>query len=103
MRPDDRDLDEEIRGHLALSIKERIERGEDPEAARLAAVKEFGNVALTRDSMRGVWRPGWFETIEALGRDLRFALRALLRAKGLSATVVVTLGLGIGANAAIFS
>ena len=39
--------DDEIRGHMALSIKERIERGEDPEAARLAALKEFGNVTLT--------------------------------------------------------
>ena len=46
MRPDERDLDEEIRGHLALSIKERIERGEDPEAARLAALREFGYVPL---------------------------------------------------------
>ena len=44
MRPDDRELDDEIRGHLALSVKERIERGEDPEAARLAALREFGYV-----------------------------------------------------------
>ena len=42
MRPDVRELDDEIRGHLALSVKERIERGEDPEAARLAALREFG-------------------------------------------------------------
>jgi predicted permease len=103
MRPGDDDLDEEIRGHLALSIKERIERGEDPASARLAALKEFGNVTLTRDSIRSVWRPGWFEAVAALGRDMRFALRSLLRAKGLTATVVVTLALGIGANAAIFS
>src|ERR1700752_1592233 len=103
MSPDNDDLDEEIRGHLALSIKERIERGEDPASARLAALKEFGNVTLTRDSMRGVWRHRWMDEAEALGRDLRFAMRALLRAKGLVATVVVTLALGIGANAAIFS
>src|SRR6266851_3608351 len=103
MRPDHDDLDEEIRGHLALSIKERVERGEDPAAARLAALKEFGNVTLTRDSIRRVWRPHWLDAADALGRDLRFALRALLRAKGLAATVVVTLALGIGANAAIFS
>ena len=101
--PDSDDLDEEIRGHLALSVKERIERGEDPTSARLAALKEFGNVTLTRDSIRSVWRPRWFDAAEALGRDIRFALRALLRAKGLAATVVVTLALGIGANAAIFS
>src|SRR5258706_10142466 len=103
MRPHQEDLDEEIRGHLALSIKERIERGEHPASARLAALKEFGNVTLTRDSIRRVWRSRWFDTAEALGRDIRFALRALLRAKGLAATVVVTLALGIGANAAIFS
>ena len=35
MRPDQDDLDEEIRGHLALSVKERIERGEDPKSRRL--------------------------------------------------------------------
>src|SRR5437667_7676042 len=103
MRPDQDDLDEEIRGHLALSIKERIDRGEDPASGRLGALRECGNVTLTRDSMRGVWRHRWFDAAEALGRDIRFALRALLRVKGLAATVVVTLALGIGANAAIFS
>ena len=103
MRPSQNDLDDEIRGHMALSIKERIERGEDPESARLAALKEFGNVTLTRDSMNAVWHHRWRESVEALGRDIRFAVRALLRAKGLAATVVVTLALGIGANAAIFS
>src|SRR5882757_7353432 len=103
MRPDQDDLDEEIRGHMAISMKERLERGEDPEAARLAALREFGNVTLTRDSMRSVWRPRWFENLDALARDIRFAVRALMRAKGLAATVVVTLALGIGANAAIFS
>ena len=81
MSPSSDDLDDEIRGHLALSIKERIERGEDPAAARLAAIKEFGNLTLTRDSMHGVWRHRWFNAAEALGRDIRFALRALSRSK----------------------
>src|SRR5712692_7823540 len=103
MCPDQDDLDEEIRGHLAISIKERIERGEDPASARLAALKEFGNVTLTRDSMRAVWHHRWLDAAEGLARDIRFALRALLRARGLAVTVVVTLALGIGANAAIFS
>src|SRR5262245_42804057 len=97
------DLDDEIRGHLAISIKERIDRGEDPASARLAALKEFGNVTLTRDSMRSVWRPRWADTLEAFARELRFAFRSLMRVKGMALTVVVTLALGIGANAAIFS
>src|SRR5262245_63363027 len=96
------EFDDEIRGHLAISIKERIERGEDPESARLAALKEFGNVTLTRDSMRSVWRPRVFETIDALLHDIRIGTRSLSRAKGLAATVVITLALGIGASADIF-
>ncbi|HEV2986114.1 MAG TPA: ADOP family duplicated permease [Vicinamibacterales bacterium] len=103
MRPGDDELEDEIRGHIAIDVKERIERGADPEAARLAALRDFGNVTLTRDSIRRVWRPRWLEAAAALGRDIRFALRALMRVKGLAATVVVTLALGIGANAAIFS
>jgi predicted permease len=94
MCPDLDDLNEEIRGN---------ERGEDPASARLAALREFGNVTLTRDSIQGAWRHRWLDGTEAFCRDIRFALRALLRAKGLAATVVVTLALGIGANAAIFS
>jgi predicted permease len=103
MRPDERDLDEEIRGHLALSVRARIEDGEEPEAARLAALREFGYIPAARESMRRVWHSGWLDAIAALGQDMRIGLRSLLRAKGLAATVVVTLALGIGANAAIFS
>src|SRR5262249_39896687 len=58
---------------------------------------------LTPGSIRRVWRPPWFDAVEAFARDIRFALRSLIRAKGLTGTVVVTLALGIGANAAIFS
>src|SRR5262245_31505944 len=102
-RPDDDDLDEEIRGHLAINVRQRIERGEDPQAARLAALREFGYVPAVRDSMRRVWYSRWFDAAAALGREMRVGLRSLLRTKGLAATVVVTLALGIGANAAIFS
>jgi len=102
-RPDDRELDDEIRGHLALSVKDRIERGEDPEAARLAALREFGYIPAARDAMRRVWYSEWFEAAAAFAQELRIAMRSLRRTKGLAATVVVTLALGIGANAAIFS
>ena len=103
MRPEERELDDEIRGHLALSVKDRIERGQDPEAARLAALREFGYVPAIRDSMRRVWYSRWLDAARDLARDMRIAGRSLQRAKGLTATVVVTLALGIGANAAIFS
>jgi predicted permease len=103
VRPDDRELDDEIRCHLAISVKERIDRGEDPEAARLAALREFGYIPAVREEIRRVWCSRWLDAAAALGQDMRIGLRSLLRAKGLSATVVVTLALGIGANAAIFS
>ena len=103
MRPDPHELDDEIRGHMALSVMERIYRGEDPEAARLAALREFGNVLLARESMQAVWRPRWLEAAGALGQDIAVALRSLRHAKGLALTVAVTLALGIGANAAVFS
>ncbi|MDP2390910.1 MAG: ABC transporter permease, partial [Acidobacteriota bacterium] len=99
----DRDLDDEIRGHLALSVQERIERGDSPEAARLAALREFGYIPAARDEMRRVWYSRGFDLAEALAQDLRVGLRSLRRAKGMAATVVITLALGIGANAAIFS
>ena len=103
MRPDEHDIDEEIRGHLAIAIQQRIEQGEDPEAARLAALREFGYLPRMREDMRRVWYSRWFDMAEALVQDLRVGLRSLWRAKGMAATVVVTLALGIGANAAIFS
>jgi putative ABC transport system permease protein len=103
MRPDQRELDDEIRAHLALEIRERIERGEDPAAARMAALREFGYIPAIRDEMRHVWYSRWFEAVSALIQDLRVGLRSLVRAKGMAATVIVTLALGIGANAAIFS
>ena len=103
MHPDDRDLDDEIRGHLALSIKERIERGDDPAAARRAALDEFGSLMRTRDDMRRVWHSRPVEWLANLRRDVIVAVRSLRHAKGLAFTVIVTLALGIGANAAIFS
>jgi putative ABC transport system permease protein len=103
LRPDDRDLDEEIRGHLAISIQQRIDRGEDPERARVNALREFGYVPKLRDEMRRVWYSRWFDLADSFAQDVRVGLRSLLRAKGLAATVVLTLALGIGANAAIFS
>jgi predicted permease len=103
MRPDESELNEEIRGHLAIDIKERIDRGEDPVRARRAALNELGYVPTIRDEMRRVWYSRWYDDADAFARDIRLALRSLTRAKAVTITVVVTLALGIGANAAIFS
>ena len=103
MRPDDRDLEDEIRSALELSIRERIERGEDPQSARQAALEEFGSMAAVRDSMHRVWYSRWSDAMLLLFQEMRIGLRSLLRTRGLAITVVVTLALGIGANAAIFS
>jgi hypothetical protein len=103
MRPDERELDDEIRGHLAIEIQQRIDRGESPQQARANALRQFGYLPQMRDEMRRVWYSRWYDMAEALAQDLRVGLRSLLRAKGLAATVVITLALGIGANAAIFS
>src|SRR5256885_16331529 len=102
MRPHDDDLDDEIRGHLAISIKERIERGADPASARLAALKEFGNLTLTRDSMRSVWRYGWLDAADAPGLDLRFPLPARLRGRGHAPTALGTLAMSSGSSRASF-
>src|SRR5262249_23486731 len=103
MRPDHRELDDEIRGHLALAIQEHLDRGEDPATARQNALRELGYVGGGRESMRRVWWRRWFDAVAAPGRDVRIAVRSLFHAKGLALTIIVTLALGIGANAAIFS
>jgi putative ABC transport system permease protein len=103
MRPDERELDEELRTNLEINVKERIDRGEAPAAARRAALNDLGYLPAVREEMRRVWYSRWFDVVAALMQDMRVGLRSLLRAKGLAATVVITLALGIGANAAIFS
>lgn len=103
MRPDDRELDDEIRGHIALSIKERVDRGEDPDAARRAALAEFGYIPAAREAMRQVWYSRWFEATRDLASDVRHAARTLGRHTAFSLTVISVLTLGIGLNAAVFT
>ena len=100
---DEDDVREEIRSHLAIAIEERMADGADPQTARYAALREFGNVTLTTEAIRGVWTPRWLEAVREYAGDLRYAVRALAKEAAFSTTVVGVLALGIGLNAAVFT
>jgi putative ABC transport system permease protein len=96
----ERELNEELASHIAMETERRVQEGESPEAARQAALREFGNVALVAEVTRAKWGFTWLE--QALN-DTRYAARSFARAPLFSAIVIITLALGIGSSAAIFS
>lgn len=93
-------LDDELQFHLDRQIDENIANGMSPEAARLAAIRTFGNPALLRDKTRATW--SW-NRLESLLRDLKYGFRALRRAPGFAAIAILVIALGIGANVALFT
>jgi putative ABC transport system permease protein len=102
-----REVDDELKFHLDQRIQAYIASGMSPDAARRKALERFGDVdgvreecaQLLTEDRKAKARRDWFDDLR---QDLRFAVRSGVKAPLFSLLAVVTLALGIGANAAVF-
>ena len=92
----ERELAEEIETHRSLLGQAVAEYGLDHREVS----KRMGNITLAKEESRDMWN---FQVVDAVYRDLRHAFRSLLRNPAFTATAVLSLALGIGANTAIFT
>lgn len=95
-----RALDAELESHVDSLARDLIHDGLSPADARIAARRQLGNTTVIRESSRDAWG---FPRLENVLLDIRYGIRGLLHAPGFTLTVIITLGLGIGANAAMFA
>src|SRR5580658_6201842 len=93
-------LQAELQFHLDQQVAENVAAGMSGEEARHAALRSFGNSASLRDQARDTW--SW-QGLELFLADLRFCIRTLARTPGFSILAILVMGLGIGANVALFT
>jgi predicted permease len=99
----DQELDEEIRYHVERKTEHLIAQGMSPADARYAALRAFGGVELRKEvcrDARGPWATVW---IERLVQDVRHGIRMLFKAPGFALIAILSIAIGVGANAAMFS
>src|SRR5436190_21201577 len=96
----ERDLQEELELHTHLRSEKLRESGTPPEQADSDAERSLGGKTRVMENSRGVWTFTWLDTIF---QDLRYALRILIRNPAYTGTAVITLGLGLGLNTALFT
>src|SRR5215470_1370507 len=96
----EREMDEELRAHVALETQERIDRGESPAEARTSALRDLGSVDAVKEAARDAWN---WQGIERWIQDLRFACRQFRKNPGFTVAATLILGIGIGATSAIFT
>jgi len=97
---EERALGAELESFVEMAAADYEREGLAPDAARRRARLDLGGVEQARERVRTYRHGGG---LDALGRDVRYAVRVLLRQPGFACVVVVTLAVGIGANTAIFS
>ena len=94
------ELADEIQWHIDMQIEDHVRHGMSPEEARYLALRKFGGMDQVKETYRERRTLPWVETFF---RDLRYGLRMLRRSPGMTAVAVLSLGVGIGANTALFS